>query len=291
MIIDIAYGFIGLGRMGGPMAANLAKAGFGPSVYDRAGTEERAPAAALTAESVAIVAGACDAVFLSLPAGRDVHAVLGELLQAKPRRAGEIIDLSTIGVKAAEDAAAKCAAAGVAYHDAPVSGGRAGALAATISIMWAGPADRLEAHRAALGAMARNVFHVGTKPGQGQALKLLNNFLSATATAATAEALHFGAAHGLSPKTILDVVNVSTGRSDASERKYMKHVLTGTFDSGFGADQMAKDLALYREALAAAGTPGAIGADVAALWEQAAADLAGADHTRIFEFLGKKARR
>ena len=283
---SIAYGFIGLGRMGGPMAANLAKHAP-PLVYDRAGTEARAPAGARCAADASEIAGACDAVFLSLPAGGDVLAVLAELLAAPKRRLREVIDLSTIGVQAAEAAAARCAAAGLAYHDAPVSGGRAGALAATISIMWAGPAARLEAHRPALSAMARNIFHVGERAGQGQALKLLNNFLSATATAATAEALHFGRAHGLDLKTILDVVNVSTGRSDASERKYPRHVLSGTFDSGFGTDQMAKDLRLYREALAAAGTAGVIGNDVAALWEAAAAALYGADHTRIFEFLAR----
>jgi 3-hydroxyisobutyrate dehydrogenase-like beta-hydroxyacid dehydrogenase len=284
----LAYGFIGLGRMGGPMAANLAKAGVALAVYDKAGTAERAPPGARSAASVGEIAGACDAVFLSLPAGPDVHAVLAQAIGARGQRAVEFIDLSTIGIAAAEEAARRCAVAGLAYYDAPVSGGRAGALAATISVMWAGPRERLHAHRPALTAMAKHVFHVGTRAGQGQALKLLNNFLSATATAATAEALHFGAAQGLDLRTMLDVVNVSTGASAASQGKYLRNVLTGTFDSGFGADQMAKDLRLYREALAAAGTSGAIGRDVAALWEEAAAALGAGDHTRVFEFLARR---
>jgi 3-hydroxyisobutyrate dehydrogenase len=169
-----------------------------------------------------------------------------------------------------------------------VSGGRVGAIAATISVMCAGPRALVEKHRAALAAMAKNVFHVGERAGQGQALKLLNNFLSATATAATAEALLFGRAQGLELKTMLDVVNVSTGASAASQGKYVRNVLPGTFDSGFGADQMCKDLALYREALAAAGTAGMIGRDVATLWEAAAAALGAGDHTRVFEFLNRK---
>ncbi|MFO0987942.1 MAG: NAD-binding protein [Alphaproteobacteria bacterium] len=136
--------------------------------------------------------------------------------------------------------------------------------------------------------MAKNVFHVGERAGQGQALKLLNNFLSATATAATAEALLFGRAQGLDMKTMLEVVNVSTGASAASQGKYMRNVLPGTFDSGFGADQMAKDLALYREALQAAGTAGMIGRDVAKVWEDAGSALGGGDHTRVFEFLDRK---
>jgi 3-hydroxyisobutyrate dehydrogenase len=288
MPVTVAYGFIGLGRMGGPMAANLAKAGLGPSVFDKAGTEERAPPGSLTAASAAVIAGTCDAIFLSLPAGPDVLAVLGEIIAAKPRRAADIIDLSTIGIAAADESARRAAAAGLGYLDAPVSGGRAGAIAATIAVMCAGPRSLFDAHRVAFAAMAKNVFHVGEKPGQGQALKLLNNFLSATATAATAEALLFGRAQGLEMKTMLDVVNVSTGASAASQGKYMRNVLPGTFDSGFGADQMAKDLRLYREALAAAGTAGMIGNDVAALWQSAAADLGAGDHTRVFEFLSRR---
>lgn len=288
MPVADAYAFIGLGRMGGPMAANLAKADFGPSVFDKAGTEERAPPGSLTADSVAEIAGTCDTIFLSLPAGPDVHAVLGEIVAAKPRRTAAVIDLSTIGIAAAEDAARRAEAAGLGWLDAPVSGGRAGAIAATIAVMCAGPHALVEKHRAALGAMAKNVFYVGERAGQGQALKLLNNFLSATATAATAEALLFGRAQGLEMKTMLDVVNVSTGASAASQGKYMRNVLPGTFDSGFGADQMAKDLALYRKALEAAGTAGTIGNDVAYLWEAAAQALGGSDHTRVFEFLDKK---
>lgn len=284
----IRYGFVGLGRMGGPMAANLAKAGFGPSVFDKAGTEERAPPGSLTAESVAEIAGTCDAIFLSLPAGPDVLAVLAEIVAAAPRRAATVIDLSTIGIAAAEEAARRAAAAGLGWLDAPVSGGRAGAIAATIAAMCAGPRALVEAHRPAFAAMAKNVFHVGERAGQGQALKLLNNFLSATATAATAEALLFGRAQGLALETMLEVVNVSTGASAASQGKYMRNVLPGTFDSGFGADQMAKDLALYREALARAGTAGMIGRDVAKVWEEAASALGGGDHTRVFEFLDRK---
>jgi 3-hydroxyisobutyrate dehydrogenase len=284
----MTYGFIGLGKMGGPMAANLAKAGQPLVVFDKAGTAERAPSGAAQAPSAAAVAAAAACVFLSLPDGHAVEAVLGDLLAVPARRCVEIIDLSTVGIAAARDAAARCQGAGIAYLDAPVSGGRAGAVAGTIAIMFAGPAERLAAHRPALAAMARNIFHVGTAPGQGQALKLLNNFLSATATAATAEAVHFGRASGLAMKTILDVVNVSTGRSFASEDKFVKRVLTGSFDSGFDTALMAKDMALYREAARAAGAVGDIGAVVETLWRAAAAALPDSDHTRIFEFLRRQ---
>ncbi len=281
------YGFIGLGKMGGPMAANLAKAGFSLVVFDKAGTGKRAPAGATAVQTAGAIARAADCIFLSVPDGAAVAAVLGDIVAEAARRCREIVDLSTVGIAAARQAAARAAAAGIAYHDAPVSGGRAGAIAGTIAIMFAGPAERLAIHRPALAAMARNIFHVGNTPGQGQALKLLNNFLSATATAATAEAVHFGLANGLAMKTILDVVNVSTGRSFASEDKFVKRVLTGSFDSGFDTALMAKDVALYREAAANAGKPGAIGAIVEALWRAADAALPGSDHTRIYEFLAK----
>lgn len=283
----IRYGFVGLGRMGGPMAANLARR-FPLAVFDKSGTAERAPAQARSAASVADIAASCDAIFLSLPAGPEVHAVLAEIVAAKSRRAEAVIDLSTIGIAAAEEAARRAQAVGLGWLDAPVSGGRAGAIAATIAVMCAGPHALVERHRPAFAAMAKSVFHVGERAGQGQALKLLNNFLSATATAATAEALLFGRAQGLDMKTMLDVVNVSTGASAASQGKYVRNVLPGTFDSGFGADQMAKDLALYREALAAAGTSATIGNDVAALWQDAAQALGAGDHTRVIEFLARR---
>ena len=101
-----------------------------------------------------------------------------------------------------------------------MSGGAAGARAGTISLMFGGPAAVLEAHRAVFDAFAGNVFHVGEPRGQGQAMKLLNNFLSATALAATSEALAFGAAHGLDLATMIDVLNVSTGRNSATVDKF-----------------------------------------------------------------------
>ena len=149
----------------------------------------------------------------------------------------------------------------------------------------AGPAALLESHRPALDAIARHVFHVGTEAGQGQALKLLNNFLSATATAATGEAVLFGLSQGLDMTMILDVVNVSTGRSHASADKYVNRVLSGTFDSGFATSLMAKDVRLFSEAAGAAGTAHDIGATVRALWDAMEDRLPDSDHTEVFTFL------
>jgi len=285
MTAPSAYGFVGLGNMGAPMAANLARSGAKLVVFDKAGSAARAPAGARAASSAADVSAAAETIFLSLPDGAIVLDVLAEICTAPGRATRTVIDLSTVGVEAARKASDHAGATGLTYVDAPVSGGRSGAVAATISIMWAGPAALLESHRPALDAIARNIFHVGTEAGQGQALKLLNNFLSATATAATGEAVLFGLSQGLDMKMILDVVNVSTGRSHASADKYLNRVLSGTFDSGFATRLMAKDVRLFSEAAGAAGTVHDIGATVEELWDAMDDRMPGSDHTEIFSFL------
>ena len=267
------------------MAANLCRSGVELVVFDAAGTLERAPAGVRAATSLDDLAASTQTVFLSLPDGAAVLEVVSEVGAARDRSVETVVDLSTVGIELAQQAYEVASAAGISYIDAPVSGGRSGALAATISVMWAGPADLLESHRSELEAMAKHVFHVGTKAGQGQALKLLNNYLSATATAATAEAVLFGLSQGLRFETILDVVNVSTGRSNASAVKFVQRVLTGTFDSGFATGLMAKDVRLFTEAAAAADTPHEIAATVRALWDSADAGLPGSDHTEVFAFL------
>lgn len=267
------------------MAANLCRAGVDLVVFDAAGTLERAPAGARAASSVADLAASTQTVFLSLPDGAAVLEVVSEVGVARNRSVETLVDFSTVGIECAQQAYEVAGAAGISYIDAPVSGGRSGALAASISVMWAGPADVLESHRSQLGAMAQHVFHVGTRAGQGQALKLLNNYLSATATAATAEAVLFGLAHGLQFEMILDVVNVSTGRSNASAVKFVQRVLTGTFDSGFATGLMAKDVRLFVDAADAADTPHKIAASVKALWDAVDAGLPGSDHTEMFAFL------
>ena len=286
----VTYGFIGLGNMGGPMAANLAAflaaGGYPlPVVFDAAGTADRAPGGAACAPDAATVAQRADLVFLSLPDGPVVKAVAEEIAQTPARRAAALVDLSTVGIDAARDIDGLLQTQGMAFADCPVSGGRIGAQNATISLMWAGPADLLEAHRPALESFAGNVFHVGDRPGQGQALKLLNNFLSATITAATAEALLFGLTQGLDLKTMLDVVNVSTGGSAASREKFVRRVLPGTFDSGFDTALMAKDLALFADSLRRAGAPEALTGATEALWREFRDARPASDHMEVYCYI------
>ena len=281
----IALGFIGLGQMGGPMAANIARGGFGLSVFDKAGTAERAPEGTAAAASVEDVAARADTVFLSLPDGPVSIAVARQIAAAEARRATVVVDLSTIGPGAAREAAEILSAAGLTYIDAPVSGGQAGARAATITVMWAGPGEELERHQDVLLSFCRNPFHVGEAPGQGQALKIINNFLSGTAMAATSEAVLYGLAQGLDMETMLEVINVSTGANSATRDKFPNRVVTGSFDAGFKTKLLAKDIRLYLDNARAAEVSVTLGSAVSDVWTRCDEALPDSDFTRVYQFI------
>ena len=130
-----------------------------------------------------------------------------------------------------------------------------------------------------------NIFHVGEAPGQAQAVKLLNNFLSATAMAATSEAVLFGQKYGVDISTILDCVNVSSGRNTASADKFPNRVVTGTYDAGFATALMTKDVALYLEQVRVAGTPDEIGSVVSGRWNAVLEDMPESDFTEIYRHI------
>lgn len=283
-VTGFVVGFVGLGNMGRPMADRVAAAGFELVGYDRAGTEERCPEGARPAPDLGEVAAAAELVLVSVPDGAASLAVAQGLaaVPADRRRVAAVVDLSTIGPAAAAEAAAVLAGAGIAYADGPVSGGTSGARAGTVSLMFSGPDDVLNRYRPVLAAISSNVFHVGDRPGQGQAMKLVNNVLSATALAATAEALAFGRSQGLDLALMLDVLNVSSGRSSATDDKFPNRVVTGTYDAGFTTTLMAKDVSLLAAEAARAGTRRDLIEAVVARWRAVDADLAGADFTRIW---------
>ena len=278
-------GFLGLGQMGNPMANNIVTAGFELHVYDPAGSAQLAPKGTIAHNSLADVVTKAETVFLSLPDGPITCAVVTEIANTEGCAVSVIVDLSTVGPKAAKDAGEITAESGIIYVDAPVSGGATGAKAGSITVMWAGPTDEFERHQNILNAFSKNQFHVGKKPGQGQTLKILNNFLSATAMAATSEAMLFGLSQGLDMKTMLDVVNVSTGQNTASSDKFPKRILTETFDAGFKSALMAKDVKLYYENTKLANTPGNVGATISNIWSEHDAAHPGSDFTRVYEFI------
>ena len=281
----MVVGFVGLGNMGQPMATNVARAGFELVCFDTAGTEERLPDGATAAASLADVFARADTVLLSVPDGAATRAIVDELVDMADRRVTTVVDLSTVGPQVAGEVAARLAELGVTYTDGPVSGGVAGARAATISMMFAGPAEILTANRPVLEAISGNVFHVGTRAGQGQAMKLLNNYLSATALAATSEAIAFGVAEGLDMSVILDVLNVSTGRNSASADKFPNRIVTGSYDAGFHTRLMAKDVRLFLDSLNRTGTASTVAESVSDVWQRADAAMPGSDFTEIWQFV------
>ena len=231
------------------------------------------------------MARAADTVFLSVPDGEVSLIVIDEIIANKERRADVIIDLSTIGPAAAREADARCKAAGITYIDAPVSGGQSGARAGPITVMLAGPKAVIDAHEDVLHGFAKNHFHVGEESGQGQAVKILNNFLSGTAMAASTEAVLYGLSQGIEMKTILDVVNVSTGQNTATADKFPKRILTETFDAGFATALLTKDVKLFLENAREARTPTKIARAISEVWDDANEALPGSDITMVYRHL------
>ncbi len=282
-------GFVGLGQMGAPMATNItAKSGIEVIVYDKAGTAERAPEGAKLANSLGDVLSSADTVFLSVPDGPVSIALAGEIAAAEGRKANVVIDLSTIGPEAAREAAGILTDAGVTYIDAPVSGGQAGAAAGTITIMCGGPKAVLDEHMGVFESFTGNVVHCGEGAGQGQAVKILNNYLSAVAFAASSEAITYGMSQGVEMKTILDAVNVSTGRNTATMDKFPNRILTGTYDCGFATKLQSKDMNLFVKEAKAAGTPLTVATTVAALWNGCDALKPDSDISRIYDYIREK---
>jgi 3-hydroxyisobutyrate dehydrogenase len=224
---------------------------------------------------------------LSLPDATACEQVVRSILAAADRRTTLVVDTSTIGVRAAQELASACASQGVVYVDAPVSGGVAGAKARTLAVMYAAPDDACERAEPVLAGLSDCRLRVGSRPGQAQAMKLANNFLSATALAATSEAVAFGVSEGLDMATMLDVLNAASGRSAATTDKFPVHVLTGRYASGFTNSLMHKDVELYRRAVEEHAGPASIGAVTAAVWERFATAQPGADFTRIYPFVAE----
>jgi 3-hydroxyisobutyrate dehydrogenase-like beta-hydroxyacid dehydrogenase len=257
-------GMIGTGRMGGPMAERLVKAGHRLVIFD---TNEAAlrPLVALgatAARSALEVANQAETVFASLPTPEIVRQSIirpgGALEGARIRY---FVDLSSSGAIAAAEVANALAARGIQALDAPVSGGVAGARSGKLTVMASGPRDLYDKVQPLLAQFGRVLF-VGEKPGLAQTLKLLNNLMSATAIAITSEAMAMGVKAGLDPTLMLDVLNTSSGRNSATQDKFPKHVLTRGFDFGFSAGLSFKDVRLCLEEAEALGVPMMLGAVV-----------------------------
>jgi 3-hydroxyisobutyrate dehydrogenase-like beta-hydroxyacid dehydrogenase len=247
-------GFIGVGRMGDPMARNLLAAGFDLTIYDTnaAAIEPLAAMGAQVAKSPMEVASAAEIVLVSLPTPDIVKKVALEIASAS--RMKIFIDVSTTGPKVAAEIASALADKGITAVDAPVSGGVGGARKGTLAVMLACPNNLVERVRPVLEPIGK-IFFLGARPGSGQLMKLANNMLSAAALAVTSEVMVMGAKGGLDPHVMLDVINSGTGRNSASVDKFPKAILPRTFDFGFAIGLLLKDVKLCTDEAAGLGVP------------------------------------
>jgi 3-hydroxyisobutyrate dehydrogenase-like beta-hydroxyacid dehydrogenase len=282
-------GFIGLGNMGHPMASRLRDAGHDLIVQDMRVEHAAQFAGGEAVRTPKDVADRAEIVFLSLPTPGAVRSVvLGNDGLAQGKRSKLVVDLSTTGPKLAAEVAAALDRKGVEFIDAPVSGGVSGAAKGTLAVMASGSENGFARARPFLAALGP-VFHVGRKPGQGQAMKILNNLLSATAMAVTTEAVVLGVKAGLDAKVILDVLNVSSGRNTATTDKFPRSVLDRSFNFGFRTVLLHKDVRLCKEFADQLGVSFRVGSAVDEVWEEAAKELGDGDFTRIVELVERSA--
>ena len=270
--------FIGIGNMGWPMAANLVKAGFEVSVTDA--VPGRADSFAAEIGGVAGPAKDPDAVVTILPTSKHVVSVMDEL--GPGLAAGTlVIDMTSGQPNVTRDLAAALAERGVAMVDCPVSGGVSRARSGELAIMAGGEEAALDRAEPVLRAMGTTIHRCGPI-GAGQAMKALNNLVSAGGFLIGIEALLIGQRFGLDPALMVDVLNASTGMTNSSQKKFKQFVLSRQFNSGFGLDLMAKDLSIALEVGRETGTPTPFAALCRELWASAAALLGpGQDHTAV----------
>src|SRR5580658_1537504 len=281
-------GFIGVGKMGEPMAGRLLDAGYRLHVFD---ARPQAVAAivgkgGIAASSPAEVASKAETVLVSLPTPDIVKQVaLGATGVIAGSQVKTYIDLSTTGPRVAAEIAKALAEKGISALDAPVSGGVGGAQKGTLSVMVSGPHNLCGELRPLFEVIGK-YFYIGDKPGMGQLMKLANNMLSATTLAASAEIMVMGVKGGLDPRVMIDVINVSSGANAALRDKFPKAVLPRSFDYGFATGLMYKDVRLCLEEAEALHTPMWLCNTVRQLWSDTNGEFGpDSDFTRVVQLI------
>lgn len=290
-------GFIGLGNMGVPMAANVRRGGYEVIGFDLDSERARKFATdhnALATDQLAELGTKCDAIVTMLPTGREVRNALftmqGGALAASLKPGSFVIDMSSADPVGTRELGKDLAARKLVLVDAPVSGGVPRAKDGSLAIMIGGDADAVAAVKPVLACMGKNLFEVGGL-GCGHAMKCLNNFLAGASFAAASEAMTIGRKFGLDPAVMADVVNVSTGRSFVSENLLKQHVLSGVFGTGFALGLLAKDVKIASDLADQIGIDAPVGRLVSDLWADARDALGGdQDHTRAATHWEKRER-
>ena len=279
-------GFIGLGQMGVPMAANLLAAGHTVLAFDKqaaAGTPLRTNPAFSTAASALDIAATAATIILMLPDSTIVDQLLwADGFAARMQRGALLVDMGSSDPMHSQVNAEKLAALGIRFVDAPVSGGVKRAVTGKLAIMMGGDAAAVEAARVLLGALGNTLVHVGAA-GAGHAVKALNNYVSAAGLLAVCEALTAAEKFGIDPQAVNQVINASSGKNNTTENKVEPFMLTRAFNSGFALALMRKDVETAQSFIDAMQTPGAFAKLCAAHWREAEQGLdQGVDHTAMY---------
>jgi 3-hydroxyisobutyrate dehydrogenase len=285
--VNGSIGFIGIGNMGRPMAANLVRGGHSVIVFDVAAERARGFAdehQARAVTSLAELGRGAGTVITMLPTGRDVRAALLEMeggaLAGGLKSGSIVIDMSSSDPVGTRALGQELAARGIRLVDAPVSGGVTRAKDGSLAIMIGGDAEAIAAVKPILNHLGKRLFEVGGL-GNGHAMKCLNNFIAATQFAAAAEAMRVGEEFGLDPAVMIDVINASTGRSFSSENLIKQEVLSKRFGSGFAVGLLAKDVKIAADLAEQIGVEAPIGRLARDLWREASDTLgADQDHSR-----------
>jgi 3-hydroxyisobutyrate dehydrogenase len=282
MATDIrTIGFVGIGNMGWPMAANLVKAGYDVAVCDavpgRSAQFTEQVGGRAVADAAAAAAGA-QAVVTILPTSKQVAEVVAGM-QSALAPGTLVIDMTSGQPAKTREIAATLAEAGVNMIDAPVSGGVPRAKTGDLAIMVGGEDALLDAAEPVLKAMGTSIHRCGGI-GAGQAMKALNNLVSAGGFLMGIEALLIGQRFGLEAGKMVDVLNASSGMTNSSQKKFKQYVLSRRFDDGFGLELMVKDLSIALEVGRETNTPTPFSALCREMWASALTALGpGHNHT------------
>ncbi|MBE0624634.1 MAG: NAD(P)-dependent oxidoreductase [Burkholderiales bacterium] len=286
-----AVGFVGIGKMGVPMATRIAAAGYRLHAYDAAQSALNAISAVggvNVAKSLADVGRECAVVILMLPDSKVVRKVLygdADGLAAHLKKGAVVIDMSSSEPAVTRELGARLKAAGVDLIDAPVSGGVKRAVDGSLAIIAGGEAQLIARVKPLLLTMGKSVIETGVL-GSGHAMKALNNYVSAAGLLAACEALKVGADFGIAPDKIVAVLNASSGKNNSTENKLMQFIVSGQFNSGFSLGLMKKDINIATDLAQSLGAQTLLGEVLLKSWAEAEAKLSGAaDHTEIYRAL------
>jgi 3-hydroxyisobutyrate dehydrogenase len=287
-------GFVGIGNMGWPMAARLVAGGYDVQVHDISAERAArfvAECGGSAADGLGDLAANSDIVVTILPTSDQVEAVLfgaGDALARCMKPGTFVIDMTSGQPARTISFGERLAAAGVAMIDAPVSGGVARAVTGELAIMVGGAEATVERCRPLLERMGTTILRTGPL-GSGQAMKALNNLVSAGGFLIAAEALSIGKQFGLDPATMVDILNASSGSNNSTQKKFKQFVLSEKYDSGFALALMAKDLGIALELARQNGVETPFAEHCREIWAEASAALGtNADHTELARFAARR---